>query len=204
MGPWRAAQRFLAEMSPSDRAQIQRITIELFGSLAKTGKGHGTDIAVQLGLSGEDPETIRVAAIQARVQEIARTKRLSLSGEVNIEFDPRASIIFHADQQLPYHPNALRFMAWLADSKRIEAEFYSIGGGFIVREHEVSGTSSADLPYPIESAAQLLVYCQNEGCRISDIVSKRWPNNNCRISIVAITLRVMIRSKTGQLLFGRC
>lgn len=170
MGPWRAAQRFLCELLPLAQSPIVRIQVELFGSLAKTGKGHGTDIAVQLGLCGDIPEAFDVSTVDSRIREIARTKKIRLSASHEIEFNPQRDIAFLADQQLPFHPNALRFVATLEDGTVQEAVFYSIGGGFIVSEYEALETSPIELPYPIDTAGDLLDHCAENACRISDIV----------------------------------
>ncbi len=111
LGPWRAAQRFLHELPPATDAKVMRVTVDLYGSLAKTGKGHGTDVAVQLGLCGEDPETIDVETIDGRIAEIAAAKRIHLSNGDEVSFDPKSDIRFLTDQQLPFHPNAVRFTA---------------------------------------------------------------------------------------------
>ncbi len=179
MGPWRAARRFLDELLPATRSAVSRLTVDLYGSLAKTGRGHGTDIAVQLGLCGEDPEAIEVATIHARIRDIARKKRIQLSGGPEVPFDPGADIAFHDDQQLPFHPNALRFTARLDDGTQSAAVFYSVGGGFIVREHETAPAGQHALPYPIDNAGDLLGHCKANSCRISDIVMRNelsWRN----------------------------
>lgn len=169
MGPWRAAQRFLQELTCL-RPGVSRLHVDLYGSLAKTGRGHGVDIAVQLGLSGAEPETIDVATIEKRVADIASTKRINLANTKSIPFDPPTDITFHVDQQLPFHPNALRFSAVLEDESRHESLFYSIGGGFIVKDGETQRPSTHELPFPIDSAADLLAHCRAESCRIGELV----------------------------------
>ncbi len=119
MGPWRAAQRFLAALEDEgELVRIARISVDLFGSLAKTGKGHATDLAVQLGLSGEDPVSIDVARIPEVIGRIAATETLWLDGRRAIPFRPAHDIHFRADQQLAFHPNALRFRASLPMARR--------------------------------------------------------------------------------------
>ncbi len=172
MGPWRAAERFLHELSPDRWPNVLRVNIDLYGSLAKTGKGHGTDIAIQLGLSGEDPVTIRVNTINARIQEIADKKRIKLGGRCDVAFDPAADITFHREEELPFHPNALRFTADLSKGERHQAVYYSVGGGFIVKEGEEHTVPEVELPYPIDTAEQLLGHCAARACRISDIVMR--------------------------------
>lgn len=170
MGPWRAAQRFLDELPSVRRAALSRITVHLYGSLAKTGRGHGTDIAVQLGLCGEDPESIDVETIQRRISEISRTNRLQVSGGREVVFEPETHIVFHDDQQLPFHPNGLRFAADMHDGSELDAVFYSVGGGFIVKEHETQAKPDRELPCPINTAADLLAHCTTLACPISEVV----------------------------------
>ncbi|MEM1069433.1 MAG: L-serine ammonia-lyase [Planctomycetota bacterium] len=173
MGPWRAAQRFLSEMSSEKRLRIEHVTVDLYGSLAKTGKGHGTDVAVQLGLCGEDPVTIDVETIESRLEEIRNRNCLVVSDSKEIEFDPRTDIRFHWKTQLPFHPNALRFTAEFFDGTEVQETFYSIGGGFITKENETpSSSSQMELCFPIDTASELLAHCSKNGCRISDIVKQ--------------------------------
>ena len=123
----------------------------LYGSLAKTGHGHGTDIAVQLGLSGDDPVTFDVNNIQSKMDDIAAMKELVLAGKHEVKFDPREDIEFLFTESLPYHPNGLTFLVKLKNGDSIAETFYSIGGGFVVKEGE-GPVSSADLqlPFPIK------------------------------------------------------
>lgn len=109
LGPWRAAQRFTDSLeSKKLLQQVKSIRIILYGSLAKTGVGHGTDIALQLGLSGDDPVTFDVNHIDAKIADIKAMKRIVLTGKHEIEFDPTEDIEFLMSESLPYHPNALR------------------------------------------------------------------------------------------------
>ncbi|WP_182865707.1 L-serine ammonia-lyase [Stieleria mannarensis] len=169
MGPWRAALQFVDQLGPN-RAAVQRIVVDLYGSLAKTGKGHGTDVAVQLGLCGHDPTTINVDSTDRYLRQIAADRTIRL-GQTDVAFDPTADIRFHFDQQLPQHPNAMRFTAWFAEGEQTEAIFFSVGGGFIVQEGEQSSTShSVDLPFPIDRADDLLGHCERQSLRISEVV----------------------------------
>ncbi len=171
MGPWRAAQRFLNELLPEERSKIRQVSVDLYGSLAKTGRGHGTHVAVQLGLSGEDPETIDVTTIQQRIREIKESKRIKLVGVHQVPFDPCADIKFH-DRQLPMHPNGMRFSVQLHNGATRDQAFYSVGGGFIVAEHESINGLVVPLPYPIENTLDLLAHCKACSCRIADIVMR--------------------------------
>lgn len=172
MGPWRAAQRFVATLSRTDFDATERIQVDLFGSLAKTGKGHGTDFAVQLGLSGEDPESIDVDEIHRKVGAIGASRRLQLGGSHEIAFHPRTDILFHVDQQLAFHPNGMRLTAFLRAGRELSEVYFSLGGGFIVSESECNAGPEEEevLPYPIDTALQMLAHCDAAGQSISEIV----------------------------------
>ncbi|WP_372899094.1 L-serine ammonia-lyase, partial [Stieleria sp.] len=149
---------------------VKRVTVDLYGSLAKTGKGHGTDVAVQLGLCGHDPTTIEVELIAPSIREIASRRTIQLGGH-EVVFDPTTDIRFHFDKQLPEHPNGMRFTAVLTDDEQQAAVFYSIGGGFIVKAgDEASTNDSVNLPFPIDSARDLMGHCDRQSLRISEVV----------------------------------
>jgi L-serine dehydratase len=147
------------------------VKILLYGSLAKTGKGHGTDIAVQLGLCGEDPVLIDTSNIQAKMNDILAMKKIMLAGKHEIDFDPREDIEFLITETLPFHPNALSFLATFQNGENIAETYYSIGGGFVTKENEnTSGKSSVQLPFPINTADDLLHWCIKTGMSIHEIV----------------------------------
>lgn len=168
MGPWRAAQRFLNEINVPEVSHVQ---VELYGSLAKTGKGHGTDLAVMLGLHGDDPVTI-VEDVQTNVEQIQATKILRLGGQQDIPFDPEQDIVFLFDQSLPYHSNGLIFRAFYKNGEGISQTYYSVGGGFVVKEGEQNAVSEKRLPFPIDQAEELDDWCKQEGKNVSEIVWK--------------------------------
>ncbi|MCC7465422.1 MAG: L-serine ammonia-lyase [Saprospiraceae bacterium] len=170
MGPWRAAQRFLNEIRPEEVRQVQ---VELYGSLAKTGKGHGTDLAVLLGLNGDDPVTIPVEDVQNNFNHIHATKSIRLAGRHQIPFDPELDVVFLYDQSLPYHANGLIFRAFYHNGEGVSHTYYSVGGGFVVKEGEQDAVSSKQLPFPIDQAEQLKNYCEREDRNVSEIV---WQN----------------------------
>lgn len=172
LGPWRAAQRFAGELDAHLLSStIERLEVHLYGSLALTGKGHGTDIAVVLGLCGEDPVTIAVEEVRGLPERIRQSKRLPIGGKSDIPFDPDTQVVFHFFQSLPYHANGMTFKAFdTGGNLLMEETYYSIGGGFIVKENEERGASSLRLPYPIESGAQLAGYCAARACAIWEIV----------------------------------
>ena len=172
LGPWRAAQQFIQSLQNQGKLeQLHRLQVLLYGSLAKTGKGHGTDIAVQLGLCGEDPVSFEVERIHEKINEIASLKMIKAGGKVSIDFDPATDIIFLFTETLPYHPNALSFLADFNDGSSISETYYSIGGGFVVKEGEdKSAQSSVTLPFPINTSNDLLHWCMKTGMSISEIV----------------------------------
>ena len=178
LGPWRAAQRFIESLYIKERLfQIQTVRVLLYGSLAKTGKGHGTDIAVQLGLIGADPVTIPVNSIDARIADILTMKKLLLHGLHEIDFNPHDDIEFLITESLPFHPNALTFLASFTDGSEIAETFYSVGGGFVVKEGEETKSQNAiQLPFPIDKADDLLHWCRTTGMSISEVVME---NENC-------------------------
>ncbi len=172
LGPWRAAQRFIQSLNDKELLQqVKELRVLLYGSLAKTGVGHGTDIAVQLGLCGEDPVSFDVNNIDARISDIRTMKKLILSGKHEIDFDPAEDIEFLMSESLPFHPNALSFLVTLQNENSFAETFYSVGGGFVIKEGESeAATSGVSLPFPINTSAELLHWCMKTGMNISDVV----------------------------------
>jgi L-serine dehydratase len=172
LGPWRAAQQFLNSLQNKNvENQVASIEILLYGSLAKTGKGHGTDIAVQLGLSGDDPVTFDVNLITEKIEHIKNKKKLFLNNIFEIEFNPVEDIEFLKNESLPYHPNGLSFIAVLQNGEHISETYYSIGGGFVIKEGEVSNSDEETiLPFPINDSADLIHWCMQTGMNISEVV----------------------------------
>jgi len=175
LGPWRAAQEWIQSLK--DTAifnEIDGIRIDLFGSLALTGKGHATDYAVLLGLSGTDPEYIPIADIDKITNRIKSRNKLNFNNEKEINFSIE-NIVFNQDF-LPFHANGIKFRGF-SKGKEISTEtYYSIGGGFIVQENdhleEEIEITKKNFPYPINRAVQLEEYCEKENLLISDIVLK--------------------------------
>lgn len=172
LGPWRAAERFIQKLrSISVLQAVEQITILLYGSLAKTGIGHGTDIAVLLGLSGDDPVTFDVNQVIPKVEQIKSSNILHLGGEKYIPFSYADQLLFLYDQSLPFHPNAVTFQAFLENGKAISETYYSIGGGFVVQENDTETVlKEVDLPFPIDTAQQLMSACMRTGLKISELV----------------------------------
>jgi L-serine dehydratase len=172
LGPWRAAQLFLQSLEQKHQlSQVTSLQVLLYGSLAKTGKGHGTDVAVLMGLSGEDPVTCDVEALDDKVLRIRATKKLMLQGKHEIDLDPATDVAFLFTESLPYHPNALTFMITLQNGEQLAATYYSVGGGFVQQENEkTTSTDAVQLPFPINTADDLLHWCRKTGLSISEIV----------------------------------
>ncbi len=172
LGPWRAAQRFLFSLQQKhDIFDLTQLRVLLYGSLAKTGIGHGTDIAVQLGLCGDDPVSFNVNNIGAKMNDIMAMKKMVVDGKHTIDFDPRKDIEFLVTKSLPYHPNALTFLATFRDSTLISETYYSVGGGFVKQEGEQGNeASNVILPFPVNKADELLHWCMKTGLSISEVV----------------------------------
>lgn len=174
LGPWRAAQRFIRLLDRKELLmKVQSVQVILYGSLAKTGKGHGTDIAVQLGLAGDDPVTFQVDLIDDKIAAISTDQRISLNGKYPVRFDPAHDIRFLYTESLPYHPNAMTCVAHFEDGTSIQETYYSVGGGFVKQEHEeIDEGSDISLPFPIVDAADLLHWCMKTGLSISEVVQE--------------------------------
>ena len=173
LGPWRAAEKWIAELKEDDLFdKVESIKVDLYGSLCLTGKGHATDLAVMLGLSGADPERVPVDSIQEVIDVIQSKHTLNFNGERNINFIPESNIIFDREF-LPFHANGMTFTAGVS-GKEYTSTFYSIGGGFVVKEESYDEKDNLDIqksfPFPIQKATELLKYCEDEHKSISEIV----------------------------------
>jgi L-serine dehydratase len=174
LGPWRAAERFLAELKSENLfSQITRVKVDLYGSLSLTGKGHATDLAVMLGLSGQDPEYIPINDIAGIIKSIEETNTIILGNEITIPFFFLQDIVFNKEF-LPFHANGLKFTAYAKDDSEYESIFYSIGGGFVVKEERENAKIKSEIkcafPFPIQNAAELLNYTISQNKSISEIV----------------------------------
>ena len=172
LGPWRAAQQFVQLLDRNGVfSSVNEVKVLLYGSLAKTGHGHGTDIAILLGLSGFDPVTFPVDKIEEEINGIRSRNTLRIGSSKEISFVVDNDLLFLYNESLPFHPNAVTFQALLAGGKAISQTYYSIGGGFVVTEgQEGSSKPEVDLPFPIDTAANLLHWCLKTGLKISDVV----------------------------------
>ena len=172
LGPWRAAQQFVQLLQHKQVLEmVVEVKVLLYGSLAKTGKGHGTDIAILLGLSGDDPVTFEVDKIDTKIAQINTDHKLLLGGKQQISFFADDDMLFLFTESLPFHPNAVTFQAFLNNGTAVSGTFYSIGGGFVVKEGEQTQyKAEVDLPFPIDTAGDLLHWCIKTGLKISEVV----------------------------------
>ena len=174
LGPWRAAERFLGELRANTKFElVNYIKVNLYGSLSLTGKGHATDLAIMLGLSGQDPEYIPIQNIDKIIKEIKEKHILKLGNEIEIPFFSEEDIIFNKNF-LPFHANGLTFTASLLDTTEYSSTYYSIGGGFVVVEERVNAKKKIQIkcafPFPIQNADELLNYTLEQNKSISEIV----------------------------------
>jgi L-serine dehydratase len=197
VGPMRAARLFALRLAHEALlARTSRITCELYGSLAATGKGHGSDKAVLLGLAGHEPDTVDVEAIPAILASIREARRLNVLGRHDVAFDEAADLRFLKSETLPFHANGLRFTAWDAgasappDTDRRPAAaagvellsrvYYSVGGGFVVSDDVAADGSkqrriapeATILPLPFRSGAELLALAAEHRCTIAQVMRR--------------------------------
>lgn len=172
LGPWRAAQQFVQSLEQKNSLYlVEQVKILLYGSLAKTGRGHGTDIAILLGLSGDDPVTFEVDQVGPKTDNIRNSHKLMLAGKKEVSFYADDDLLFLFNESLPFHPNAVTFQAFLSNGTAISETYYSIGGGFVVKDGgEDQHKTEVDLPFPIDTANNLLHWCMKTGLKISEVV----------------------------------
>ncbi|WP_341217676.1 L-serine ammonia-lyase [Neptunomonas phycophila] len=174
VGPMRAAATFSSYLAENDLLQhVSAINITLFGSLSSTGKGHGTDDAVIAGLMGELPDIVDPVTLPDKIAQVDATERLFLAGKHAVPFIRKQDLRFN-DEPLPYHPNAMCLTAYGDDCILYENTYYSIGGGFFLDQSEATKDAhlvpQVELPYPFETANELLTLCQTQDLRISELM----------------------------------
>ncbi len=177
VGPMKAAQSFAKLVRENVWEQTHSIQIELYGSLSDTGKGHGTDKAILLGLEGEHPETIEATQMESRVEQIYKNTTLRLLGEKTVPLKEGEQLIYK-DEQKPFHSNAVVFKALDGNTQTLlEKTYYSIGGGFVVEDTQlnekgelINTAEEREVPYPFLSAEKLLQYSKTQNCSIADII----------------------------------
>ena len=174
VGPMRAARRFLVELGDGVLETVTKVEVELFGSLAHTGKGHATDTAIVLGLSGKIPEDVEPSGVTAFIASVTKAGRLALLGSREVSFSPLTHIRFNLRDLLPVHSNGMMFRAFADGQRLAERAMYSIGGGFVVDEDEAFvGTARGDahaVPYPFNSMKSLLAICQTQSMTMASVL----------------------------------
>ena len=177
VGPMRAAARFVIHwLAESDTlSRTTRIRAEVFGSLALTGRGHGTDKAVLMGLEGHWPNEINPDIIPAALERIRKDKKIHLLGQRDIAFDEKRDLVMNKRQKLPFHTNGMRFSAFDVDGNEIATrDYYSVGGGFVVNQDEAAEdrivADTTPLPHPFASGNELLAQCQRSGLTIAQLM----------------------------------
>jgi L-serine dehydratase len=176
VGPMRAANMFVQSLSEAGHFdRLGRLHVALYGSLGATGKGHGTDKAVILGLEGEEPETVDTKGIPARLEQVMASGHLRLNGERELTFNASEDLTFHRREVLPFHPNGMTFSAFDADGTPLmERTYYSVGGGFVLNEAAAGEDRIVEdttaLPLAFTSGAELLERCTEEGISISQVM----------------------------------
>jgi L-serine dehydratase len=174
MGPMRAAHAHVLQLKRGSLlSSTATLTVKLYGSLALTGIGHGTDRAILVGLTGGEPETVDPDSIEPTVQHIREHRRIRLLDEHEIAFEEKSHLLFLRQESLPQHPNGMRFIARGADAQvLLEEDYFSVGGGFIVRGGEAGqeATTRAEPPLPFTSGAELLLQCQRSGLTIDELM----------------------------------
>jgi len=176
VGPMRAACRFAHRLEERGvLAKTVRLRAELFGSLAHTGRGHGTDKAALLGFEGAEPDGCDPDTIPATLARIRADKRLQILGKQSIPFDEKTDLVFNKRQKLPYHSNGMRFTAFDEhDEVLFTRDYYSVGGGFVVNHDEAAADrivpDATPLPYPFNSGDELLASCAEAKLSVAALV----------------------------------
>lgn len=198
VGPMRAARRFVDDLRRAGRLHdVAQLTVDLYGSLALTGLGHGTDSAVLLGLAGEEPETVDVDRIPRTLAAIRDTEEIALLGQHRVPFRESAHLLFHTTITLPQHPNGMRLTASNAQGKTLMQQLlFSIGGGFVVRADEFGKAPvAAGWPHPYRSAQELLDIAHAQGKSIANIAF----DNECALRTEQDVTHGLDRIRTAML-----
>jgi len=176
VGPMVAARRFVTALTPDEVVRIQRCKVELYGSLGATGKGHGSDKAILLGLEGEHPTSVDVEQIPERLSRIRDSGNFTLPSGHSVRFDERRDLVMHKRRSLPFHPNAMLFMAFDDAGEVIsQRTYYSVGGGFVLDDTAAQGepvvkADDTAVPYPFTSGDHLLELCAEHEMSISELM----------------------------------
>lgn len=191
VGPMKAAQAFVKGLQEQKTLRlVTRVSVELFGSLAFTGKGHGTDCAVLMGLEGQLPDSIDPEQIRPRSQEIIDQKKINLFGQHEVRFDFENDLIYNFKDLLPTHTNGLRFTAYHNHDEIKQQIFYSIGGGFIIEENTTT-VSDPVFPYPFNTAKELLDLCVKNRLSIPELMLANESSLRSEAEVKAEILRII-------------
>ena len=187
VGPMRAARLFVSRLAHDGvLPRTARVRTQLYGSLGATGRGHGSDKAVLLGLAGHEPDTVDVDTIAALLAAMRSARSIDLPGGPRIAFDEKADLVFHRRETLPFHTNGMRFSALDALGAELSNRvYYSVGGGFVVSDElaadgskrKVIAPDTTALPHPFHSGAELLLLTAQLGCSIAELMrrnERRW------------------------------
>ena len=182
VGPMRAARLFVQRLQHDGQLEASaRVLAQLYGSLGATGKGHGSDKAVLLGLAGHEPDTVDVDRVPDLLAEMRGKARLLLLGRHRVGFDEKTDLKFHRRESLPFHANGMRFTAFDATGAVLsERQYYSVGGGFVVSDevaadgtrHKAVAPDTTVLPHPFHSGAELLALTASQGCSIAGLMRR--------------------------------
>ena len=188
VGPMRAAARFVGKWldEAGTLSQCVRVRVELFGSLALTGRGHGTDKAMLMGLEGQWPNSIDPDLIPPALERIRGEKKIYLLGKHAIDFDEKIDLIFNKRQKLPFHSNGMRFTAFAEGGRELATrDYYSVGGGFVVNQDEAAEdrivADTTALPFPFHSGDELLQLCAANHLSIAELMlanERVWRRND--------------------------
>ncbi|MCL1092354.1 L-serine ammonia-lyase [Shewanella kaireitica] len=174
VGPMKAAKEFIDDLHQANQFEkVTRLSVEIFGSLSLTGKGHHTDIAIIMGLGGNTPESVDIESIPHFISEVEKTEKLPMGKEQRLVDFGRDAVIFH-NYALPMHENGMMLHAYAGDQRIMSNTYYSIGGGFIVEEAQFGKAveNPVSVPYPFNYADELLATCNETGMSISTIMFK--------------------------------
>ena len=176
VGPMLAAKMFLQDIDRKGLLnKVAAIKVDLYGALALTGKGHGTDMAVILGLAGESPDTIDVTAVDDMLQKIRLDRSLELLGQQKVPFQEHKHLVFQTHRSLPYHPNGMRFAIYDSENEELDIQiYYSLGGGFVV-DHESATQDKVHsddplVPFPFATGEQLLEICEKQNLTVAEVM----------------------------------
>jgi L-serine dehydratase len=182
VGPMRAARLFAVRLEHEGKlAATTRVCSQMYGSLGATGKGHGTDKAVLLGLMGDEPDTVEIDTITARLERLHSAQRIALLGGHEIGFNEKTDLVFYRRETLPFHANGMRFTAFDDTGKELLTRvYYSVGGGFVVSDEiahdgskqKVIAPDTTVLAHPFHSGADLLVLAREQHCSIAELMRR--------------------------------